>query len=51
MDRDLFDVPRDEWEHVIITEDGELIPMRFAKPTDKDIQWALRCLWARNDSV
>ena len=45
MDRDsLFDVPRGEWEHVILTEDGELIPMRFETPNDDDIRWALRCL-------
>jgi len=46
---DLFDVPKDQWEHIVITEDGELIPMRFAEATDNDIQWALRRLWAREN--
>ncbi len=32
--------PNKDYMHIIICEDGLLIPMTFVKPNDADIAWA-----------
>ena len=31
---------RDDYMHIIVCEDGQLIPMTFVSPTEGDIAWA-----------
>jgi hypothetical protein len=36
--------PKEDYMHIIVCEDGELIPMMFVDPNEDDIAWAKRQL-------
>ena len=54
VEMDIFEFiatcPNEDWEHIIVCEDGQLIPLNFVKPNDADIKWAKEAVRGLDES-